>query len=70
MADEQYECAKCAGIEFDTAEIRTTGAGLSRFFNLQSHKFAAILCSGCGYTELYRMHAGGRAAKVLDVLTN
>lgn len=68
MAD--YACAKCQHTEFETAEIRTTGAGFSRFMNLQNQKFAAITCASCAYTELYRMHRGGRAAAVLDVLTN
>jgi uncharacterized protein len=70
MAQENYVCAKCKNTTFETAEIRTTGSGLSRFLNLQNQKFAAITCSECAYTELYRMRPGSRAASVLDVLTN
>ncbi len=70
MANGEYACAKCKHTEFESAEIRTTGSELSRFLNLQNQKFAAITCTGCNYTELCRMHRGGRAASVLDILTN
>lgn len=70
MPQEDYACAKCKGTSFQTAEIRTTGSGISRFLNLQNQKFAAITCDECAYTELYRMKPGGRAGAILDILTN
>ena len=33
-----YKCSKCGGLEAETGEIRTTGAGFSRYMNLQNQK--------------------------------
>ena len=69
MEHRQFSCMKCSGTEYTGGEIRTTGSGVSRFFNLQNQKFASVSCSSCGYTEFYRM-AGGRAGNILDILTS
>ena len=69
MEQHQFSCIKCSGTEYRGGEIRTTGSGLSRFFNIQSQKFATVSCSSCGYTELYRMDGGG-VGNILDILTN
>ena len=34
--------------EYEKGEIRTTGAGLSRFLNYQNQKFGTLSCKGCG----------------------
>lgn len=70
MAKTSYICEKCKSVECRTGEIRTTGAGISRFLNLQNQKYSTVSCSKCGYTELYRMDGGGVAGNILDVLTN
>ena len=66
MEQHQFSCIKCSGTEYRGGEIRTTGSGLSRFFNLQNQKFATLSCSNCGYTELYRMDGGG-VGNILDI---
>ena len=70
MAVREYTCDKCGSKRYDAGELRTTGSGLSRFLNLQNQKYATIACTECGFTELYRMDGGGRAADVLDIFTN
>ncbi|MFL2761337.1 MAG: zinc ribbon domain-containing protein [Dehalococcoidia bacterium] len=57
--NKQYQCAKCEGSEFKNNEIRTTGSGLSRFFDIQNQKFTAVTCTNCGYTELFKVQGGG-----------
>tara|TARA_B100001750_G_scaffold76480_1_gene60695 strand:+ start:123 stop:329 length:207 start_codon:yes stop_codon:yes gene_type:complete len=57
--NKQYQCAKCEGREFKNNEIRTTGSGLSRFFDIQNQKFTAVTCTNCGYTELFKVQGGG-----------
>jgi len=50
----RWECPKCGGRHYDTDEITTTGAGLTKFFNVQNRKFTAVTCENCSYTEFYR----------------
>ena len=69
MASRQYSCDKCDAKEYQTGELRTTGSGLSRFFNIQNQKYATVSCKACGFTEMYRI--GGRGiGNVVDFFTN
>ena len=70
MKKRKYACDKCAGTRHEAGEIRTTGSGISRFLNLQNNKFATVSCTNCGYTEIYRMDAGGTVGNIFDILTN
>ena len=69
MATQQYSCAKCAHSEYKTGELRTTGSGLSRFFNIQNQKYSTVSCKQCGFTELYRLDGRG-IGNVIDFFTN
>lgn len=46
-------CPKCGGREIDIRGVRTTGSGLSRWFNYQRNKFIVVSCQHCGYSEFY-----------------
>ncbi len=70
MEQRRYSCVKCEGTQYEAGEIRTTGSGISRFLNLQNQRFATVSCTGCGYTEVYRMEAGGTVGKIFDILSN
>ncbi len=67
--EQGYICPKCGGTHYETDEIRTTGGGFSRFFDVQNRKFTAISCSNCHYTELYKGSTGA-LGNILDFLTN
>ena len=69
MPNQTYSCMKCSGTQYKTGQLRTTGSGLSRFFNIQNQKYATISCTGCGYTELYRLDGSG-LGNILDLFTN
>ena len=69
MEKRQFSCVKCEGTEFKAGEIRTTGSGVSRFFNLQNQKFQTVSCGACGYTEIFRMDGSG-VGNILDIFTN
>lgn len=58
-------CMKCNGTEFETDEIRATGSGFSRYFDVQNKCFVAVSCKRCGYTEFYKKNTGG-AGDILD----
>ena len=70
MSYKSYACTKCSSTECETGEIRTTGAGLSRFLNLQNQKYSTISCSKCGYTDIYKRDSGGGLMDVLDIFSN
>ncbi len=69
MVKQTFACAKCGSTQYSSGEIRTTGSGVSRFLNLQNQKFTVVSCSGCGYSELYRMDGSG-VGNIFDILTN
>jgi hypothetical protein len=70
MEKRTYTCPKCGGRNADIDQIRTTGAGFTKYFNIQNRKFTAVTCTNCGYTELYRGSRSSGASNVLDFLTN
>ena len=72
IMDEKVRlCTKCSETSEHTVDyIRTTGSGISRFLNMQNKKFAAVSCSKCGYTEMYKQNAGGVMGNLFDIFTN
>lgn len=69
MEIRNYTCPKCGNRKAETDQIRTTGAGFTKFFNIQNRRFLAISCTKCGYTELYREGKASGASNVLDFVT-
>ena len=65
-----FTCEKCGGKKADVDKIRTTGAGFTRFFNIQNRLFVAVSCARCGFTEFYREGKSGTGSNILDFLTN
>lgn len=65
----RYVCAKCNCNTYESDEIRTTGGGLSRFFDVQNRKFVVVSCTNCGYTELYKRKTG-TLGNVFDFFTS
>lgn len=70
MNQRSYTCPKCGNRKADIDEIRTTGAGFTRYFNIQNRRFTSVSCTQCGYTEFYRGARASGASSVLDFLTN
>jgi predicted nucleic-acid-binding Zn-ribbon protein len=70
MNKYNYTCAKCGNKKAEIDKIRTTGAGFTRYFNIQNRRFTVVSCTQCGYTEFYRENRAGGASNVLDFLTN
>jgi predicted nucleic-acid-binding Zn-ribbon protein/peroxiredoxin len=65
--EPSYVCPKCGYMACAREEMATAGGFLSRLFNVQHRKFTAVVCAGCGYTELYRGTAGA-LGNVVDFL--
>ena len=70
MTKKNYSCTKCGNRKADIDQIRTTGAGFTKYFNIQNRRFTAVTCTNCGYTEFYRGRPSTGASNVLDFLTN
>ena len=49
-----YKCLKCGHEKFEMGEIRTSRSFLSSFFNVQSARYSAVVCSRCAFTEFYQ----------------
>ena len=62
-----YICPKCNGTDYQKGEIRTEGGWLSAAFDVSTHRFIAVTCQHCGYTDLYRKDIG-TGSKVFDFL--
>lgn len=69
MSQKQYSCTKCAGKEYRSGQLRTTGSGITRFLNVQNQKYTTVSCVACGHTELYRVDGSG-IGNILDFFTN
>ncbi len=69
MNTTKYQCPKCGGRKAETDKIRTTGAGFTKFFNIQNRRFLTVTCTQCGYTEFYREGKSSGASNVLDFIT-
>jgi predicted nucleic-acid-binding Zn-ribbon protein len=67
---KNYVCLKCGNKQAETDQIRTTGSGFTRFFDIQNRKFLSVSCTRCGFTEFYRQGKTKSAGNVLDFLTN
>jgi len=70
MEKRTYACTKCGNRQADIDEIRTTGAGFTKYFNIQNRRFTAVSCSRCGFTEFYKGSRASGGSNVLDFLTN
>lgn len=60
-------CVKCGNLAHRQEIIRTTGDGLSRFFDVQNKKFHVRICERCGYSEMYSASTTA-ASSVMDLL--
>ena len=66
---KNYICPKCGNRKADIDQIRTTGKGFTRFFNIQNRSFTAYSCSKCGFTEFYKGDRSSASSNVLDFVT-
>jgi predicted nucleic-acid-binding Zn-ribbon protein len=63
----KFKCPKCGHREGEAKQVATVGGAVSRFFNFQYHRFTAVICSRCRYTELYAADAS-RLADIFDAI--
>lgn len=65
----QWSCLKCQNPSFEQGSFCATGAGLSKFFDVQNKKFYTLTCQKCGYTEIYKGKTGA-FSNIVDFFTS
>lgn len=50
----QYVCPKCGNPRYETDQLQATGGNFSKLLDIQNKRFTTVICTRCGYTELYR----------------
>ncbi|MHC4450295.1 MAG: zinc ribbon domain-containing protein [Planctomycetota bacterium] len=68
---ERFRCSKCQGRGAITKRVAATGTGFSKLFDIQQHRFIAVSCRKCGYTELFNpdiLEGKKHAGDVLDLI--
>lgn len=63
-----YVCVKCGNTQYETKKISTTGTGLSKLFDIQHNKFGLVICTNCGYVEMYDLKRGRKGLDGMDIL--
>ncbi len=51
----EFVCPRCESKGAQVERLAMTGTGLSRFLDLQTHRYAFASCTNCGYTEVYNL---------------
>lgn len=50
---QEFVCPRCDNKGAHVERLAMSGTGLSRFLEIQSHRYAFVSCNNCGYTEVY-----------------
>ena len=66
---DNWQCPKCAHLEFDTDVFRATGGMFAKVFDVQNRKFTTVTCERCRYTEIYRVKSSALGS-VFDFFTS
>jgi predicted nucleic-acid-binding Zn-ribbon protein len=68
---EAFVCRHCHGAGAVVERIAMSGVGVSRFFDIQHHRYAFVSCKACGYTEIFNLRileGQDDPGKVIDIL--
>ena len=68
--NKEFSCLKCGHKKNKIEKHVLTGVGISRFLNIQRHKYYVVICEKCGFAEMYEMGRASKAAQLLDFFTN
>lgn len=52
---QEFTCPKCKNVGAQVERLAMSGTGMSRFMDIQHHKYAFASCLACGYTEIYNL---------------
>jgi len=69
MENLNYTCPKCQNKTYELAQMRATGGGLSKIFDIQNQKYSSVTCKRCTYTEFYKAKTSA-LSNIFDFFTN
>lgn len=69
MNQLNYKCPKCSNHQYEVGEVRMAGGFWSKIFDVQGQKFAAVTCTKCKYTEIYKADTS-MLGNIFDFFTN
>ncbi len=52
---QEFICPRCDNRGAHVERLAMSGTGLSRFLEIQPHRYAFVSCNNCGYTEVYNL---------------
>ena len=52
---EEFVCARCNQKGAQVERLAMAGTGISRFMDVQRHRYAFASCPNCGYSEVYNL---------------
>ena len=50
-----FQCGHCSHHGAKVERLAMTGTGISRFLEIQHHRYAFASCLNCGYTEVFNL---------------
>lgn len=50
-----FVCEKCSHQKANIEKLAMSGTGLSRFLEIQLHRYVFISCLQCGHTEVFNL---------------
>jgi hypothetical protein len=51
----KFACPRCKNHGGEVERLAMSGTGMSRFFDIQRHRYAFVSCRTCGYTEIFNL---------------
>jgi predicted nucleic-acid-binding Zn-ribbon protein len=55
MLAEKFVCPRCDHKHVYVERLAMSGTGLSRFLEIQRHRYAFVSCTNCGYSEVFNL---------------
>ena len=52
---QEFKCQKCGQVGAHVERLAMSGTGISRFVDIQAHRYAFASCLACGFTEIYNL---------------
>jgi len=52
---QKFICPRCDHQQGHVERLAMSGTGLSRFLEIQAHRYAFVSCINCGYTEVFNL---------------
>ena len=48
-------CSHCDHSQAHVERLAMSGTGLSRFLEIQAHRYTIVSCTNCGYTKVFNL---------------